>query len=205
MDKPKIRDMRPAIEAALKGVEAQFGVKVQVGKASYTPNNVVFKIEFAELVDGQAVSRDVEDFKQMATLYGLKPDDLGKPFMFRNEGYTVCGLAPKRRKAPILGKRGHDGKVFCFPADEVRLLLGHKRPEAEVLERLRRCVATINRLTTGKANPWGPNELRDLMQERSLLVRELGRQPTAAELAPVPEKPPVLQPLVLEPQRGNPK
>jgi len=53
-------------------------------------------------------------------------------------------------------------------------------------ERLRHCVSTINLLTTGKTNPWGPNELRNLMQERSLLIRELGRQPTAAELAPEP-------------------
>ena len=105
MDKPKIRDMRPAIEAALKSVEDKFGVKAHVGSASYTPNNVVFKLEFAELVNGQAVTKDVEDFKQMAMLYGLKPEDLGKPFMFRNEGYTVSGLAPKRQGDAVWAAR----------------------------------------------------------------------------------------------------
>jgi hypothetical protein len=195
MDKPKIRDMRPVIEAALKSVEERFGVKVKVGNASFTPNNVVFKVEFAELVDGKAVTKEIEDFKRNAVFFGLQPDDMGKTFLFRNDAYTVCGLAPKSRKAPVLARRT-DGKVFKFPVAEVRLWLGHKRPEAEVLERLRRTVDTINRLTTGKANPWGPNELRDLMQERSLLIRELGRQPTAAELAvPAAAEKPSLQPL----------
>ena len=60
-----------------------------------------------------------QDFKLMATAFGLKADDLGRQFQSRGWVYTITGLKPGAPKFPIIADR-IDGKSFKFPASVVK-------------------------------------------------------------------------------------
>ncbi len=63
-----------------------------------------------------------EDFKRLATHYGLKPSDLGKTFTQRRSIFKVIGLVASRPKYPILVEN-QKGKRYKFPASKVKMLL----------------------------------------------------------------------------------
>ena len=50
---------------------------------------------------------------------GLKPEHLDATFACRGETYRIMGLAPSRRRYPVIAKRVRDGKAFKFGADTV--------------------------------------------------------------------------------------
>jgi|GEM_PF-1314809 len=129
MDREKVKALRDKMQEALDAfVGSDNGVVVKVGHASYTDSNVTFKVEVSEVVDGKAVTKEASAFKALASMYGLKPEDLGRRFAFRGGQYEVCGLNAKAGKFPICGKRVSDGKGFKFGEQTVALALGHALP-----------------------------------------------------------------------------
>lgn len=119
-DRPILKAIRPTIEEALKVLETEFGVKVSLGKATFTHNNVKFQFEMAIVgKNGEALSGPAADFKREAVLYGLHPNDLGRHFVCRGEEFIITGLKPNARKRPILA-RGKGNKQYVFPASLVK-------------------------------------------------------------------------------------
>lgn len=126
-DKPTLRLMRPSIEKALSVLEAEFGIKVQLRGASFTETDVTYKFELAIInSNGQAETKSVTDFKNLAHHFGLDPADLGRKFKCQGEEYTISGLKPGASKRPILATN-RTGKTFVFPVTLVKAgLLGPK-------------------------------------------------------------------------------
>jgi len=62
-------------------------------------------------------------FNSYCTVFGLKPDDLGKTFHFRGQSYQITGLNPGAPKFAVNVKRVRDGKPFRFPHREIHSLL----------------------------------------------------------------------------------
>jgi len=121
MDRTKVKMLRAAMEKELKAIEEKFKVQVDIGKCTYTDSNCTFKVEFADVGDnGEVKSKEVEDFRLYASMYGLKPDDLGKIFSTNGEEYEITGLSTRKRKYPILGTRIKDGAKFKFPVSQVQ-------------------------------------------------------------------------------------
>ena len=52
------------------------------------------------------------DFARHAVLFGLKAEDYGREFRTFNGTYTLCGIKPRNRKYPILGKCTRTGKTY---------------------------------------------------------------------------------------------
>lgn len=129
-DRPILKDIRPTIEQALSVLEKEFGVKVALGRATFTHDHVKFQFEMAIVgKDGEALTGPAADFKREANLFGLHPDDLGRHFVCRGEEFVVTGLKPNARKRPILA-RGRGNKEFVFPVSLVKAgLLGPKGPK----------------------------------------------------------------------------
>lgn len=123
-DKPTCRIVAEAMEKALKSVADEYGLAITVQGGKYDGMSYTAKVVCATLDDsGDAQGPEVAAFKQSARYYGLAEDDLGREFTtFRGDTYTICGLAPKSRKYPILGRRS-DGKVFKFTPDTVTTAL----------------------------------------------------------------------------------
>lgn len=116
------------ISKALQSTAEKFGVDIKLGRCTFAANNCRFIIEVATLNEsGIAETREREDFRTYAHVYGFAPDDLGKLFPFQNETYTIIGLKPQSRKFPILGRNGK--KVFKFMPSTVLKALGRKVPE----------------------------------------------------------------------------
>jgi len=124
MDRAKVKMLRVALENALKTVEENFNVKVNIGNGSYNDSNCSFKTEFADVsANGEVKSKEAEDFKLYATQFGLEPDDFGKTFTSNGSEFKITGLSTRKRKYPVLGTRVEDGRKFKFAVDMVKYAL----------------------------------------------------------------------------------
>jgi hypothetical protein len=126
IDQPTTRMLRERLDAALKaaGLDA-IGLSAEVGNAliGCGRTSVTFKVEVAVVAaDGTTLNRGAQSFRQMATLYGLAPDDLGRTFAHQGRTFTITGLAARAGRMPILADRD-DGCGFKFPAESVAKML----------------------------------------------------------------------------------
>lgn len=127
-DRDTLRTLSAEIEAALQAVARKNGVSLKVGRGQFSPQNFTLKVEGSLLEDGgEAVTKEKNDFNRYATTFGLKPEDLGRRFVFRGQPYGIVGLKLSSRKYPILGK-SRSGKVYKFQAEDVRLALAGNAP-----------------------------------------------------------------------------
>lgn len=118
-DRTNLRLMRPEIEAALKVLEAQYGISIKLGNAKFTSENVTFKFEMAVVgSNGAAETSERTAFRSYCFMYGFKEEQLGQSFKVGRDTYTVAGLNPKAKSMPVLAKRS-DGRMFKFPVNTV--------------------------------------------------------------------------------------
>lgn len=109
--------------AALKKVAKAHGLTVTGGGGSFSDTDATLRFKFTA---PNAPTRDekiAENFKNGATLFGLKPEHFGAEFFVKGTVYKIVGLAPNRPKFPIIAERVKDGKKFKFPVS-VKTLLG---------------------------------------------------------------------------------
>lgn len=119
-DRNNTRIVREKLQEAVRGIEEELGIQIKFGNASFSNSIVTIKTECAiKGAEGEIVGQAAEDFKKLAELYGLKPDDLGKEFDHMRDTFTIIGLKPKSKKYPILAKEKYSKKVFKFPARAV--------------------------------------------------------------------------------------
>lgn len=116
---PAMNVLRTAIDAALAKVAEEHGVTLQTGKGKYgdTFGSFELKIGLPD-ADGKVVTKEGEDFRYNASVFGFQPDDLFAEFTVRGEKYTITGMNARASKMPILAKRA-DGKGFKFSAPSV--------------------------------------------------------------------------------------
>lgn len=120
IDRQMVRLFRERMEAALEPLETELNVKFVVGNASYTPEIANFKVQaLAVQADGRTVDKPASDFKRMASLYGLKPSDLGREFSINGKQLVLAGLQLRCRRYPILALGKHDGRKWKLPLDAV--------------------------------------------------------------------------------------
>ncbi len=126
MDKVKAVEIRKLFEEAMKGQEKKFeelGIVVKIGGGRYDHNSAYWKIEVAEKNEaGVVVSKEAEDFKLYAQLYGLEPDDLGRKFKDSGDDCEIIGLNTGAPKYPIQVLK--NGRTFRYQRDHVKRLLG---------------------------------------------------------------------------------
>lgn len=123
-DKSECKRLGEAIEKALQKVGEQHGVHIKRGNARFSSSNVSYKVEASVLGEnGEVKTKEAEDFKQYASMFGLKEEDFGKTFKtFGGKTYTICGLNMRARKNPIHAKNER-GRTYIFPAEEVKVML----------------------------------------------------------------------------------
>ena len=126
INKERVKHLRLELQGLL---DSQYGLdflgdlKAHVGNASFTDNNVTFKIELSTIAEnGDVLNKASEDFKLFAGVYGMKPEDFGKSFKANGHTYTICGLKPRSDKYPIIAQR-EDGKKFKFGDDYTKIMI----------------------------------------------------------------------------------
>jgi hypothetical protein len=111
------------VTAALQTLAQDLGLVIKRGGGTFGDGTFTMKLEISVVgEDGKVASRAAETFKQLASLYGFKPDDLGKTFRSGGKEYTIAGLVTRKRMRPLIASCG--GKEYCFAVEDVRRLMG---------------------------------------------------------------------------------
>jgi hypothetical protein len=127
MSKATLRVLRAELDAALAPVAARNNITITTGSCSFMGGTATFKVEVATVsADGVVASREADDFKRHAIMFGVKPEDMHRELTHGGRVYTLTGLAVKSTKFPFLAKSKLDGKIYKLPADDVRVALGYK-------------------------------------------------------------------------------
>jgi hypothetical protein len=117
--KDHLTKIRAEIEAAARAVAAKHGLAFLKSRGVYG-ERLELKLEFgAKAEDGSVVTPESTAFTRYASMYGMKPEWLGRTFR-ANGGieYTIVGLNMRARKRPVQ-VRAKDGGRFVFPAESV--------------------------------------------------------------------------------------
>jgi hypothetical protein len=117
------------IEAALKGIADKHGVLIKRRGGSFSSELFSIKLEIATVGEHGAASREAEDFKRYAGLFGhgLEEAHLGKEFELPNgKKYQLKGFMPRRRKFPFLCKDMATGKDILLQEMPVQRAFGVK-------------------------------------------------------------------------------
>lgn len=108
------------LTAAINAIAAKHGLVAKVNGGSFSDDSFKPRVEF--LVPGDsgdgALMKDERAFRQLARLYGLDPNCLGKEFQARDGNcYRIAGLLPRRSKNVVKLIRVKDGAVRIAPAE----------------------------------------------------------------------------------------
>jgi len=125
-DRSTCRQIQGEIVELLKQRYPNLHVEAHGGKFATNGSNFTFPLELAVIgSDGQAETQEVREFKRNASLYGLKPEDLGKTFHSPGSGhrFKITGLKSRNRRYQIMADRVRDGKGFKFDAFTVKQAL----------------------------------------------------------------------------------
>lgn len=119
MDRNTVKRLRERINGSLLVLEEDYDVKV--GNATFDRmGSVTFKVIISERdANGVALTPEATAFKTLATIYGLKSDDLGRVFIYQGKKYRISGLASRASKMPILATSEADERTYKFAAEAV--------------------------------------------------------------------------------------
>jgi len=122
MDRAKVKFIREKLNTILNNAGFS-GVVAKVGNATFTDDNVTFKLTFSDVGDdGTVKTQAYTDFVRYGFEHGLTEDDLGRSFNLGGYRYTLKGYKPRSRKYPMLAER-EDGKMYKLPTDSVKMAL----------------------------------------------------------------------------------
>lgn len=102
-DRPVVVQFRSDFQKDLDVLSQKYGLKIALGNAKFTSENVSFKLEVAVVGKAGALTREATAFKSMARMYDLSPDLLGKKILLKSGKLVVVeGLNPRCHKYPVI-------------------------------------------------------------------------------------------------------
>jgi hypothetical protein len=123
-DRTNLRLIADDIKAALAPIAAKWGITLDYKGARFSSDNAVFKMEGATIgVTGVANTRERDNFKLYASMYGLKDTDLDREITYGSKKYKIIGLNTRRQKYPIVAIRLTDNKPILLTCEMVKMAL----------------------------------------------------------------------------------
>ena len=135
MNKIALQRFRTDFDRAVCVLAAKYEVEIKMKAISYEEDRFHFK---TEVVNADAESQELKDFKQFAESFGLKPEDLGATFVFRHETFEILGLKPKSPKFNLLCKSMSTDKKILFRARTIAHKLHPELPPVVPMVKVRR-------------------------------------------------------------------
>ena len=101
-DKPSIKAIRLAMDAALAKVEKQYGVKISTGNARFSADEVTFKVKANVIGTGGVVkTKEAQAWDLYASSQGLGHLSVGDSVELQGKSFTIKGYNTRARKSPI--------------------------------------------------------------------------------------------------------
>jgi hypothetical protein len=119
-DKTNLKEMRVAINDAIRVVEGNYNVELKIGNINYQETGFTTKLSVNLILDGEVQTKEVRDFEQLAELSGCK-FPMGFGFDANGSKHIVSGYSSRSRKFPILAKNLDNGQTYKFKKDFVNM------------------------------------------------------------------------------------
>lgn len=101
-NKANLQVLRTEIDNALKAVENQFGIKLHAGNASFSGNEVTFKLKGNTIGEGGTViTREATNWDRYKGLHGMDHLSVGDQITLQGKSYTLTGYNTRAKKAPV--------------------------------------------------------------------------------------------------------
>ena len=136
--KQMLKDLRPEIEDALKGISEKYGITMKLGNGHFGGLTGDYKLLLTTTGEN-GETPESRDFTMYAATFGMDKEWFGKTFQSNGHTYTIKGILPRKRKMPILLDRS-DGTQRIMDEKSVRRLMrlaGYEVPQywADEVER----------------------------------------------------------------------
>ena len=113
-NKANLQSLRTEIDNALKALENQFGIKLHAGNASFSGNEVTFKLKGNTIGEGGTViTREATNWNRHRGLHGMDHLSVGDQITIQGKSYTLTGYNTRARKAPVEFKDSRGNGYKC--------------------------------------------------------------------------------------------
>lgn len=121
MDRDAVRLIASRIESELQNLANELGIDIARGRGTYRDGSLSLKLEISLITEtGEVLTKEAQDFKSMATLYGLQSEDLGREFTNSSgDRCVITGLKRRASRYPITYRCLSNGKQFKTTADSI--------------------------------------------------------------------------------------
>jgi len=119
MDTKKVDIIKADIKKALKAVEKKHNVLTNIGRITYSNNDMKFQMVVAES-DGKADNFLAAEFLSKCRQYGLEPESLGRLIRINGSVHKIIGLKVRNRKYPIITERQDNKKQYKLTLWQVK-------------------------------------------------------------------------------------
>jgi hypothetical protein len=118
MDKEKAKTLRDKLNIALRGVEVGLGVKISVGRITYSDTDFKLQLSGIDSIAGADNFLETE-FLTKCGIYDLRMEDLGRLVRINGSVHKIIGLKVRNRKYPIITERQDNKKQYKLTARQV--------------------------------------------------------------------------------------
>ena len=111
-DKPSIKAIRLAMDAALAKVSKEYGIKISTGNARFSADEVTFKVKANTIGTGGVVkTKEAQAWDLYANMNGLGHLSVGDSVQLQGKSFTIKGYNTRARKSPI-NIEDHNGRGY---------------------------------------------------------------------------------------------
>jgi hypothetical protein len=111
-DKPSIKAIRVAMDAALAKVSKEYGIKISTGNARFSADEVTFKVKANVISKGGIVkTKEAQAWDLYASTEGLGHLSVGDTVQLQGKSFTIKGYNTRARKSPI-NIEDHNGRGY---------------------------------------------------------------------------------------------
>ncbi|MBC6987924.1 hypothetical protein [Alteromonas sp. BZK5] len=125
-NKNNLQDLRTKLNDAVSSVSEEFGIVIDLGRISYSPEEAAVRLTMTAVSNNQRHGESPEDvklrmeFEKYAHSFGLNPADFGRQVKVGDDEFKIVGIKPRRSRFPIVGMCLNTGKVFKLTLGSVK-------------------------------------------------------------------------------------
>ena len=117
-NKNNLKALRQDMNAALAKLEAQYGIQINVGNASYSDNEVTFKTKCNTIsASGTAITKEAQNWSLYAELNGVGQFSIGDRITLQGKVFEIAGWNTRAKKSPVMIKEVGTNKGYKCPKE----------------------------------------------------------------------------------------